>query len=396
MDQSALLMLLTVAVGVLLILGLPFFLCLFTWAIIASFIIDFSIQNIVVMSYQGISSYSLLAVPLLVLIGETIDAVIRNGKPSTRAADPPGRTMNSETKGERYNSREESGGGVGIFVAPIVLTIIYGFMTRLNIINLLTAGWGPAICLGLGGMAGWGFCRWKKNKWGGSGPSVIKKSTGALLHCKLGITAILLFLVLVYSGFSSPIEAASVVSCFCIFAGVFATEKIKLGDIPGIFMSSGRIIGVVVPTVAASVVVQQILTIVGISRAAYNLIYAFQEPWIMMLLMMFVLIFFGSIMESISTCIILAPVMAPIAASCGYNPYHFALVFIVGLSLAFITPPLALGHFVTPGVSTGIQYGRMGLWTAPLLVGLYLAWLVIAFYPPITLTFLKILGGGGF
>lgn len=430
MDQSTQLIILTSVAGALFVLGVPIFLCMATWTLLASFIIDFTIQNIGVTSYQGISSYALLAMPLFIVAGELISAgggaaklsalpatvlrPIRGGMSLAAIATcsifsaisgsnsaivaTVGRTLIPEMKRQGYDpefaaASTAAGGIVGILIPPSLLMVIYGFMTNLSIIDLFTAGWGPGICVSLGLAGGAIYCS-RKHKWGGTEPFAVRDSARALWDAKLGITTMVLVLVLIYGGYSSPTEAASVVACYCILIGVFVTEQIKLKDIPGIFLASGRINGMLAPTIAISIVMQQILSIVGVPRLVYNFIYAFQEPWAMMLMMMAALVLFGSIMESISVCIILAPIMAPIAAAAGYNPYHFALVFIVGLSLGFITPPFALDLFVASGV-TGIPYGKIIRWISPFIIGVCIAWLLIAFYPPITLALFKIVGGGG-
>jgi C4-dicarboxylate transporter DctM subunit len=102
---------------------------------------------------------------------------------------------------------------------------------------------------------------------------------------------------------------------------------------------------------------------------------------------MFTLVLAGSIMESISITIILAPIVAPIAQSIGIHPVHFALIFIVGLSLGFVTPPFGLDLFVASGI-TGIPYDRLIRWVPPYLVGIILAWLVVAAVPWLSLVFI--------
>ncbi len=431
MDQSTQLIILTSVAGVLFVLGVPIVLCMATWTLLASFIIDFTIQNIGVTSYQGISSYALLAMPLFILVGELINASggaarlsalpatvlrpIRGGMSLATIATcsifsgisgsnsaivaTVGRTMIPEMKRQGYNpefaaASTAAGGIVGILIPPSLLMVIYGYLTNLSIIDLFTAGWGPGIFVSLG-LAGGAFYCSRKHRWGEPQPFGMKDSIRALWDAKLGITMMVLVLVLIYGGYSSPTEAASVVACFCILVGVFFTEQIKPRDLPGIFLASGRINGMLAPMIAISIMMQQILSIVGIPRLVYNFIYAFHEPWAMMLMMMFALFLFGSIMESISVCTILAPIMAPVAVAAGYNPYHFALVFIVGLSLGFITPPFAFDLFVASGI-TGIPYGKIIRWMSPFIVGVCIAWLLIAFYPPITLALFSIVGGGGF
>ena len=53
--------------------------------------------------------------------------------------------------------------------------------------------------------------------------------------------------------------------------------------------------------------------------------------------------------------IILTPILAPIAASVGIDPVHFAVIVLVGASIGFITPPYGLNLYLASGV-TGVPY----------------------------------------
>ncbi|MGB2690369.1 MAG: hypothetical protein WBC36_15410, partial [Desulfobacterales bacterium] len=48
----------SIITGGFFILGVPIFLCVAFWAVLASIAIDFTIMNIGITSYQGISSYA--------------------------------------------------------------------------------------------------------------------------------------------------------------------------------------------------------------------------------------------------------------------------------------------------------------------------------------------------
>ena len=55
---------------------------------------------------------------------------------------------------------------------------------------------------------------------------------------------------------------------------------------------------------------------------------------------------------------ILVPILAPLAASMGIDPLHFAIIVIVNLTLGMITPPVGGLLFVTQVVS-GESMGRI-------------------------------------
>ena len=89
--------------------------------------------------------------------------------------------------------------------------------------------------------------------------------------------------------------------------------------------------------------------------------------------------------------IILAPILAPIAASVGVDPIQFAVVFLVGASIGFITPPYGLNLYVASGV-TGVPYFRLLLYATMYLVALVAVWFLVALFPSISKTLLP--GGG--
>jgi C4-dicarboxylate transporter DctM subunit len=101
----------------------------------------------------------------------------------------------------------------------------------------------------------------------------------------------------------------------------------------------------------------------------------------------------GTILESLPNTIILAPILAPIAASIGVDPIHFAVIFLVGDAIGFITPPYGLNLYVASGI-TGIPYFRLLKYTMPYLGALIVAWLLIAFIPELSTILLVNKGAG--
>jgi TRAP-type C4-dicarboxylate transport system permease large subunit len=95
----------------------------------------------------------------------------------------------------------------------------------------------------------------------------------------------------------------------------------------------------------------------------------------------------GMILESLPVTIILAPILAPIAASVGIDPIHFAVIFLVGASIGFITPPYGLNLYVASGV-TGVPYFRLLRYILPYLAALISVWFFVALVPETALMIL--------
>jgi C4-dicarboxylate transporter DctM subunit len=412
----------SIITGFFFILGVPIFLCVAFWATLASIAIDFTIMNIGITSYQGISSYALLAMPLFILTGDLIGAggiakklsmmarrvlaPFRGGLAMAAVATCSlfsaisgsnsatvatiGRIMIPELKDQGYNDEfaattVAAGGIVGILIPPSILMIVYGFTVNLSVLDLFKAGIIPGLLVSIALMVAARFwCR--KYDWGRPEPFIMKEVVRSTWDAKLGIAAVALILIIVYGGISSPTEASGVAAAYCLIAGTLLTREIKLKDIPAVFLSSGRVNGLLAPVVAISIVLQQVFSILGVHDVVSNFVHSFGSYFVMLGAMMISIVLAGAIMESISVCIILAPILAPIAVSIGMNPIHWGVVFIVGLSIGFITPPFGLDLFVASGI-TGIPYDKLIKWVPPYLVFVFIAWIAIMLFPWLSLVF---------
>ena len=60
------------------------------------------------------------------------------------------------------------------------------------------------------------------------------------------------------------------------------------------------------------------------------------------------------------------------------------MIFLVGASIGFITPPYGLNLYVASGV-TGVPYFRLLRYTVPYLFALITVWIVVALTPELAL-----------
>ena len=77
------------------------------------------------------------------------------------------------------------------------------------------------------------------------------------------------------------------------------------------------------------------------------------------------------------------------------DPIHFAVIFLVGDAIGFITPPYGLNLYVASGI-TGIPYFRLLKYTLPYLLSLLIIWVVIALIPELSTILLVHEGAGVF
>lgn len=324
---------------------------------------------------------------------------------------------------ERFSAATAAAGGtVGIIIPPSIIFIVYGFLMNLSISELFVAGIIPGALMVIGMMLAAFLVCWR-NSWGIIIDLAIFRVLKTGVGAWLGFFAIGLVLYGIYSGAFSPTEAAGVTVGFCIIVGficLLITRVISLAnprfvdreeapidqrgwfgmllvrgfgplDLPSITMRSAQITGILAPLIAVSVVMQQILSVLGAQQFIGDFVTSMGGYYAVLFTSMAIVFVCGMVLESLPVTIILAPILAPIAHSVGVDPLQFSVIFLVGASIGFITPPYGLNLYVASGV-TGVPYFRLLPYTVPYLVALLLVWLLIALVPALS-TFLVTLMG---
>jgi len=111
------------------------------------------------------------------------------------------------------------------------------------------------------------------------------------------------------------------------------------------------------------------------------------EPWILILLMIGILIAAGCVMETTPNIVILAPILKPLADNIGMNEIQFCIMMITALGVGFITPPLGLNLFVVAGI-TGESILKIAARAVPFVLCMFIVVLFIAYIPAISTTLL--------
>jgi len=452
--DALLITLLSLAVTGLFVLGVPIFLVIGFWVIGASLVIDFTLANLGVTLYEGLNFYGLLAMPLFVLTGDLIKgagiakrlsdfaysvlgwmrgglamaslgasglfAAISGSNSATTATI--GSIMHPEMVKGGYDENfaaatTAAGGTVGIIIPPSIIFIVYGFLLNISVSDLFIGGILPGVLMVMAmQFACWLVCQ--LNGWGHLISFAPQRILLAGLAAWPGFAAIALVIWGIYSGAFSPTEAAGVSAGFCLLAGLafyplhqqllrsgrvgssddarlsgLVIEGFSLSTVPDLIMRSGRITGMLVPLVAVSVVMQQILTLLGANAFVTQILGALGGYYAVLFACMALVLIAGTFLESLPNTIILAPILAPIAVGIGVDPIHFAVIFLVGDAIGFITPPYGLNLYVASGI-TGIPYFRLLKYTLPYLLALMLAWMAIALVPELSTALLVHEGAG--
>jgi TRAP-type C4-dicarboxylate transport system permease large subunit len=446
MSDASIITVLSLGVTFLFMLGVPVFLIIGYWVVGTTFVLGQTLDNIgAELANVFTKGFALLAMPLFILTGDLINksgiakrlsdfayaclgwlrgglamaaigacglfAAISGSNSATTATI--GSMLHPEmVKGgydERFSAATAAAGGtVGIIIPPSIIFIVYGYLMNLSISDLFIAGILPgALMVVAMQFVCWIICR--MNGWGNLIPLNLDRILKTGFGAWLGFFAIGLVLWGIYTGKFSPTEAAGVTVGFCLIVGLLCypinkmmnnntstqsgdltyadmlvVEGFRIRDVPSIVVRSAQITGILAPLIGISVVMQQNLSLLGAQEVIGSFVTGMGGYYAVLFTSMFIVFFAGMVLESLPVTIILAPILAPVAASVGVDPVHFSVVFLIGASIGFITPPYGLNLYVASGV-TGVPYFRLLKYIVPYLIALISVWVMVALVPQIAL-----------
>jgi C4-dicarboxylate transporter DctM subunit len=101
----------------------------------------------------------------------------------------------------------------------------------------------------------------------------------------------------------------------------------------------------------------------------------------------------GMFMETLSTIIIVTPVLLPVVTSLGVDPIHFGIIFVVTNEVAFLTPPLGVNLFVACQLAN-VKLEELSIHVIPHIIAITICILILAYFPKISLWLPHFLGYG--
>ncbi|MDA3857536.1 MAG: TRAP transporter large permease [Roseovarius sp.] len=191
----------------------------------------------------------------------------------------------------------------------------------------------------------------------------------------------------IFSGRLTPTEAGATAVVVSVILGLFL-GTLKLADFPAMLISSAKVNGVILPIIAFSLPLAQALAIMGVPQGFVFAVTSLTDnPNLLILLMIMILIAAGCVMETTPNIVILAPILKPLADDIGMNEIQFCIMMITALGVGFITPPLGLNLFVVSGI-TGESILRIAARAVPFVFFMLIVVLMIAYIPAFSTTLL--------
>jgi tripartite ATP-independent transporter DctM subunit len=189
----------------------------------------------------------------------------------------------------------------------------------------------------------------------------------------------------ILSGATTVTEASAFGAVYALAVGALGYRTLTIDKIVDALKTTVRFSGVVFFLLAASTVLGWFVTRSGIAREAASLITQVSDLWwVQILLVDAFIILLGTVLDVLPALVVSAPVLVPAMVALGFDPLHFAIVMILALNVANITPPVGM-TLMTAARIAEVPYERAIRESAPFLISHLTVIVLVSLVPGIPL-----------
>jgi tripartite ATP-independent transporter DctM subunit len=278
-----------------------------------------------------------------------------------------------------------------VLIPPSVAFVVYGVITETSIARLFAAGVVPGLIMGLALVLPVYWIS-KRHGWGGERWGTWREIRHAAWEAKWGLMAPVVILGGIYGGIFTPTEAAVVAVAYGLFVGIAVFRNLSLRDLYEVFLGSAVSTSVVMIVVALAGLFSWTGSTLGVmDRAARTLVGLTDNPYLLLLLLNFMLLIAGMLLDAISIYYVFLPILLPVMKQFAWDPVWFGVMMTVNLAVGTITPPVAVNLYVASNIS-GASMEEVSRWAVPFVLALIGVLLLITYVPALSLWFPNLLG----
>ena len=281
-------------------------------------------------------------------------------------------------------------GGLGVIIPPSIPFIMYGMASGASVSDLFLAGIIPGLVIAFL-LMGYAVFYCKKN---GEDKARIEAEINQLHEKGFGnvfkesfwaILSPVIVLGCIYSGITSPTEAAVISVYYALIVSLFIYKEIKIRDLWGILVEAIKTYTPILFILAASTAFSRVLTLMQVPQTVSSFILGnFSSKVIILLVINVFLLIVGMVMDTTPAILILTPILLPIAQGIGMDPIQFGVIMVVNLAIGFVTPPIGVNLFVASAL-TDVPVMDIAKKALPM-IGLFIvALLLFTFVPAFSL-----------
>lgn len=286
-----------------------------------------------------------------------------------------------------------AGGTLGILIPPSTGFIIYGIVAGESIGALFAAGIVPGLILALCYILAISVVvRVKPNAAPGKVHFTMKEK---LISLKGGVAMILLFVIAIggiFGGLFTANEAAAVGAVAALIYLICRrrfTMKVMIACLRDTLKTSGMIFLILI----GAYIFGSFLSITQLPTILANFVNSLDvSRYVILAVIIVIYAIMGCFMDSLAMVMLTVPIFLPIMTGLGFHSVWYGVLMIMVMEMGLITPPVGMNVYIVAGVAKDVPLQKIFAGVAPMVVGMFVAILILVIFPQVALWLPGILG----
>lgn len=273
----------------------------------------------------------------------------------------------------------------GLIIPPSHNMVLYAMVAGgVSVGKLFCAGYVPGILLGVSLMVCCYFISKKKNY--GKGKKLpLKEALAVTKDTVLAMLAMVIVIGGVSAGVFTTTESAAIACLYCAFIGLFVYRQMTLKDIPAILGRTVKTLAMIYGLIAAAGAFGWMMTYLNVPQIATNFLLSVStNKYVILLLINIILLVLGCFMDLTPLVLIMTPILLPVVKSFGMDPVQFGVVMMLNLGIGLCTPPVGTALFTGCAIA-GRKIESVSKATLPLYVPMLVVLLLVTYIPGLTM-----------
>lgn len=273
----------------------------------------------------------------------------------------------------------------GLIIPPSHNMVLYAMVAGgVSVGKLFCAGYVPGILLGVSLMICCYFIS-KKKSYGKGKKLPLKEALAVTKDTVLAMLAMVIVIGGVSAGVFTTTESAAIAWLYCAFIGLFVYRQMTLKDIPAILGRTVKTLAMIYGLIAAAGAFGWMMTYLNVPQIATNFLLSVStNKYVILLLINIILLVLGCFMDLTPLVLIMTPILLPVVKSFGMDPVQFGVVMMLNLGIGLCTPPVGTALFTGCAIA-GRKIESVSKATLPLYVPMLVVLLLVTYIPGLTM-----------
>ncbi len=242
-------------------------------------------------------------------------------------------------------------GTLGILIPPSIILVIYGLIAETSIPRLFLAGIIPGLLQGLL-FAVFILFYANRHKLPRRDLPDLSEFVRANISAIPAVIIPIVIFVGIYGGYSTIAEAAGLAAFLSIVVSLVVYRGCTVQDIIPITAIAMRRSAAIIMIVVAALLFGHWLTETRMPVKLVEFVTDIDlQAWQFLLIMSAIMLILGTVLEGLSIVLITVPLVLPLLRQFEIDPVHYAIIVVINIEVAMLTPPVGLNLFVLSGVS---------------------------------------------